>query len=284
MPDNKFLTSLAAAHFVIGLVAGFLAPIQLHSPLGLGRILIVLLLASVLCQAFILGLWGVTSIASPWKRITGLVVGSVYLEVLFYLGSDGALPGVSTVTVIASTGSLLLLREEGLRVTRLSHTCSPAQPETERLRFSIRGLMLLTAAVALLSTVARFFQGLQFTENRLHALSVFLSLCFVTIGFVALWAILGKGHPLQRGAVLFVLSPILGVFFAIAANAHQAGWFYIILSMLLYSAALLASLLVVRSCGYRFVWQASQLPVVSSDEEHVGGSFPLLDARGKSPQ
>ncbi len=44
---------------------------------------------------------------------------------------------------------------------------------------------------------------------------------------------------------------ILGAFFAAAVHAHSAGWVYILLTMLLYSAALLGSLAVVRSCGYR---------------------------------
>ena len=66
-------------------------------------------------------------------------------------------------------------------------------------------------------------------------------------------AALGKAQPLKRAAVVFVLSPILGIFFAIASNARSTERVFIIVSMLLYSVALLVSLFVVRSCGYRFV-------------------------------
>jgi hypothetical protein len=253
MPGNKRLTSLAATHFVAGLIAGFLATNGLHASSGLGGILLVPLVALVPCQAFILALWGVISNASPWKRIAGLLVGSVYLEMLWLLALEWELPGTSTVTIAVATVSLVVVRAIGGKFTRQLHNGPHGQPETERLRFSIRGLMLVTAAFALLSAVTRAFQVLHLPDNRLTPLIVFLSMCFVTIGFAALWAVLGKARPLERVAVVLVLSPILGAFFALAANAHQAGWALVILSMLLNSVALLVSLFVVRSCGYRFV-------------------------------
>jgi len=82
--------------------------------------------------------------------------------------------------------------------------------------------------------------------------SVF-GLCFTAVGLAAVWAALADARPRWRGPVVFGLAAILGVFFAVAANAQTAGWVYILLSMLLDSAALLGSLLVVRSCGYRLV-------------------------------
>ena len=278
---DKRLKSLAAIHFVIGLVAGFLKQIDLNAPRELSGLLVVPLVASVLCQAFILALWGVISTASPWKRIAGLLAGSVYLETLWLLALEGELPATSTITIGVTTAFLLVLRANGDKFTRQVQDGSPAQPETERLRFSIRGLMLLTAAVALLSAIAKAFQGIGFAPNRLTLVNVFLALCFVTIGFVALWAVLGKAKPLVRGAVVFVVSPILGVFFAISVNAHQAGWVYIILSMLLYSAALLASLLVLRSCGYRFVRRVTRLTIQPSSDGNVGETFPVGHPAGE---
>ena len=253
MPGNERLRSLAAIHFVIGLIAGVLATNGLHASSWLSGILLIPLVALVPCQAFILALWGVISTASPWKRIAGLLAGSVYLEMLWLLSLEWELPGTSSVTVAVATASLVVVRAMGGKLTRQVHNGSPAQPETERLRFSIRGLMLVTAAFALLSSVTRAFQVLHLPDNRLTPLIVFLSLCFVTIGFVGLWAVLGKARPLERVTVVLVISPNLGVFFALAANAHEAGWAYVILSMLLNSVALLVSLFVVRSCGYRFV-------------------------------
>ena len=95
------------------------------------------------------------------------------------------------------------------------------------------------------------------------------ALCFVGVGLVSLWAVLGDAYPLRRGPVVFVLSPVLGVFFAFATNANSDGWTYILLIMLLYPAALLGSLLVVRSRGYRLVHRAAPS---TSPPDDVGSS------------
>jgi hypothetical protein len=274
MPGDKRLIGLAATHFVTGLAAEFLAHIDLHAPRELSGLLVVPLIALVPCQALILALWGATSTASPWKRIAGLLAGSVYLETLWLQAFEGVLPGTLTITIAVTTASLLVLRTNGGRVTRQVHN---GPPEIKRLRFSIRALMLLIAAVALLSAVAT----LGFPPDRLTLENSFLSLCFVTTGFAALWAVLGKARPLVPGAVVFVLSPILGVFFAIFVNAHAAGWVYIILSMLLYSAALLASLLVLRSCGYRLVRCEIPLTEPPSGEGKVDQTFPVIHPSGE---
>jgi hypothetical protein len=52
--------------------------------------------------------------------------------------------------------------------------------------------------------------------------------------------------------LVFVLSAVLGALLGIAANAHGNVWVNIMSRLLLYTAALLASLPVVRSSGYRF--------------------------------
>jgi hypothetical protein len=252
MPRDKRLRSLAALHFVTGLIAGYLATIGSHAPNGLSGILLVPLVALVPCQAFLLALWGVTSTASPWKRIPGLLAGSVYLDMLWLLVLEGELPGTSTVTIAVATASLVVVRAMGGKFTRQVHNAPHGQPATGRLKFSIRSLLLLTAAFAVLSAVVRAFPP----ENRLTPFIVFLSLCFVTIGFVALWAVSGKARPLERAAVVLVLSPILGVLVVLASNARGAGRVYIILSMLLNSVTMLVSLFVVRSCGYRFARRA----------------------------
>ena len=275
MRSDKRLRNLAAIQFITGLVAGFLVQIHWNAPRELTGLLFVPLVASVVCQAFILALWGVTSTASSWKRIAGLLAGSVYLETLWLFGMAGELPGTSTITIGVTTACLLVVQAKWGKVTRQVQDGSPAPPETERLRFSIRGLMLLTVAFALLSAVARAFQSLQFLPTRLTLVNVFLSLCFVTIGFVAVWAVLGKAQPLVRAAVVLALSTILGVFFAISVKAPTAGWVYITLSMLLYSAALLASLLVLRSCGYRFVRHVKRLMDPPSSEGNVGETFTV---------
>jgi hypothetical protein len=277
MTGDRRLWMLAVGNLILGGVVTLLAPIQLSDPFGLAQILppsglrdilLVPLFASVLCQAVLLSLWVVTSTLSPWQRTGGLFAGTVCLEVLLSLGSLRELQGCAAVTIVGTTAILLVVRALGVRLARQDDPRQPAQPETEGLKFTIRSLMLFTAAVALLSAGVRVLQE---SPKRFLLLTTVWAMCFVAVGLVSLWAALGKARPLWRGTVVLVFSPVLGAFFASAAEAHRAGWVYIILTMLLYSALLLGSLLVVRSCGYRLVRRA-----VSSSEPFPGGG-------GRSP-
>ena len=167
MPGIKRLWWLVAAHLALGVTASFLAPVVVHPswlrcmlpPAGMDHILIVPLFALALCQALLIALWGTASTATPWKRLAGLVAGAVYLEALPFPDLRREFLGLSTVTVALSTASLLVGRALGIRVTRRSGRDQPPPPETEGLRFSIRGLMLLTAVVALLTAGARLLVG-----------------------------------------------------------------------------------------------------------------------------
>jgi hypothetical protein len=256
---DRRLLLLAVAHFACGVIAGVLAHIEFNDPFGLsgilppyglGHILIVPLVAVALCQAFLLAFWTAMSRVSPWWRMAGLVAGAVYLEALLPQTYKHEFFGASTVTIAVTTATLLVARVLGVRLTRPDDLGQPAQAETEGLRFSIRHLMLFTAAVGVLSAVARILQD---TPDRLLVLIVVWVLCCVTVGRVALWAALGNARPRWRGPVLFALAPVLGAFFAIAVRAHQSGSVLIALTMLLYPSLLFGSLLIVRSCGYRLV-------------------------------
>jgi hypothetical protein len=269
MPGDRKLQILVVAHVVLGVVTRLLAPVELRTPFGLEHILIVPFLASALCQAFLLSFWVAASQAATWMRLAGLVAGAVYLEALVPSGGRREVMGVSTITIVVTTATLLVVRWLGVRFTRQDDPDQAAKQEPEGLRFSIRGLMIFTAAVAVICAGARALEG---------ARSPFLfipvwALCFVAVGLVSLWAVLGDAHPLRRGPVVFILSPLLGAFFAFAANASSAGWIYILLIMLLYPAALLGSLLVVRSCGYRLVRKT--VPPTGSPDDR--GSSEMAD-------
>jgi hypothetical protein len=259
MTGNRRLWKVAVGNLGFGIVAAILAPIRLNvffglaaifPPSHLDRILVVPFLASVLCQAVLLSLWGATSGVSLWARMTGLVAGAVYLEALFHGDLRQELFGISTISIAVTTAIGFCGRALGVRVVRQDDPGRPSQAESEGLRFSIRGLMIFTAAVALLSAGARTLQD---SPKHMILLTAIWAMCFVAVGLASLWATLGNVRPRGRVLVVLVLSPVLGAFFAFAADAQGAGWAYIILTMLLYAALLLGSLLVARSCGYRLV-------------------------------
>jgi hypothetical protein len=252
MPGDRRLQILVVAHVALGVGTRVLAPVELSTPFGLGHILVVPFIASALCQAFLLSFWVAASQAAAWMRLAGLVAGAVYLEALVPSDLRREFQGTSTITIVVTAATLLVVRWLGVSFRRQDDPGQSARPESEGLRFSIRGLMIFTAAVAVVCAVARALEGYR---NPLLFIPVW-ALCFVAVGLVSLWAVLGHAHALRRGPVVFVLSPVLGASFAFVAGAHLAGWIYILLIMLLYPAALLGSLLVVRSCRYRLVRRA----------------------------
>jgi hypothetical protein len=113
-------------------------------------------------------------------------------------------------------------------------------------------MMLVTAAIAILIAGARALREL---PGPFLILNPLFGLCWALTGLIAIWAALGNAPPISRAPAVFGASVILAVVFAFAANAHQPGWVYVISSMLVYAAVLLASMLVIRSCGYRFAFQ-----------------------------
>jgi hypothetical protein len=266
MTGDSRLQRLAAGHLILGVVVTLLAPIQLPAllrlksllpPFGLRDVLIAPLIVSVLCQAVLLALWAIYTETPLWGRAAGLVAGAVYLDVLFRLGIPrGEFHGLGTVTIVVAAAALLVVRALDVRLTRDTDPGRLARPGAEGLRFSIRGLMLFTVVVALLSALTK---GLQESPRPIMLLTALWAMCFVAVGLAALWAALGYARPRRRGMVVLVLSPVLGAFFALAAEAHRAGQFYIMLTMLLYASLLFGSLLVVRSCGYRLVRRAASI-------------------------
>jgi hypothetical protein len=247
--DERVIRNLANVHVAIGIAAAIAARIDLPPTVGLPHILVAPLIASAMCQAVLLALWVVNSTASPFVRLGALAGGVVYVEALVANIVTGELFGIGITTLAATSLSLLVLRRLGIVLVRRVDSNRPDPDATAGLRFSIRSLMIVTAAVAILIAGAQALRAGPTGPRRVNPV---LGLCFTAVGLVALWAGLGHARPFLRGPVLILLALSLGVFFAIAANAHRAGWIYVLLTMLLFSTGLLASLSLIRACGYRY--------------------------------
>jgi hypothetical protein len=269
MTAKQGLGRLVVAHCALGLLAGAVAPIEvsipteyasLFPPNGLSRILIVLLLPTVMCQAFLIALWAVTSLSSPWLRLSGIVAGTVYLEVLIGIGSEWELSGCATITTVATFVCLLLMRWLPGTRGRRSVPVRYSGHKAGGLQFTILGLMLFTAAVAVFITVVKFAGGLS-THHLVR--TFFLGLSFVVVGLVALWAVLRYPSPQRRVPIVLTASVTLGFLFAWFADAHPSGRVYIMLTMLLYPAFLSGSLMVVRSYDDRLLKGASGHPTAT---------------------
>lgn len=251
MRDDRRIVRLFVVHLVLGLLTAILATFKVHSPFGFQHILIVPFFALTFSQVNLLGLWAVFSQAALWKRLAGGVIGTAYLESAFHLTFDSEFWSMPSAAAALTVVSLLVVRLYGVRLTRQADGVDSPCPELQGFRFSIRGLMALTAVVALLITVARAVQGSYGHPGLVPTL--LWSLCVVSVGLLTLRAFLGIGQPAWPGFFTVAVSPVLGAFFALVVNAHRDGWVYITTIMLLYPAVLLGSLLVLRASEYRIV-------------------------------
>jgi hypothetical protein len=260
MRGDRRLSWLVMTHLVLGLGSGVLAPIEIPTPSGLPHLPLVPLFALTFCQVILLSFWAVFSPTTRWKRLGGLVGGVAWLEALFYLPLkvEFLMPSVA---LVVTAGSLLLGRGLGIRLESLNDPAHPPSPESGGLGFSIRGLMMFIAVVALLSA------GLRRPRESSLIHMVIWSLCFVAVGLVALRAALGSSHLFQWRVVLLTLSPALGALLAYTTTTHRAGDIYVTTIMALYPAVLLGSLLVVRSCGYRLVCRSPRRPIPDGEGE-----------------
>ena len=168
MPGDRRLQILAVAHVALGVVTSVLAPVELRTPFGLGHIPMVPFFALALCQALLLSLWGAASQAKPWMRLAGLVAGAVYLEALVASDLRREFLGTSTITIVVTTATLLVVRWLGVRLTRQDDPGQSARQEPEGLRFSIRGMMIFTAAVAVLCAGARALEEARDSSFPVH--------------------------------------------------------------------------------------------------------------------
>lgn len=247
VPADMWLGRLAIIHFVVGISVAILARIPVAPPY-LRDYVALPVIALAACQSVLLAFWATNSAAPISTRLAALAGGIAYLETLEAGAFSGEVLGLATTTLVVSLASLSVLRHAGVRLVCRAEQTEPRTRAMAGLRFSIRDLMLVTAFVAILIAGARFARSSPVSHRLLMTL---LAAIFVTVALGALWSALGNAETLARGIAVVILSTVIGFCFGIAANAHQNGWVNIIATMLLYSGALLASLHVVRTCGYR---------------------------------
>lgn len=203
MSADRRLRRLAMAQVVLGLLFGISARYEIQTPFGLRHLPIVPLFALTFSQVVLLASWAVFSPRTVWSRLGGLIVGLAGLEAVFDLALRGEFVGMTSVAMAVISGSLLALRAFGVRLRDRGNPACSSRPESRRPRFSIRGLMALTAVVALLSAAVRTLKELPGPFSL--GLMVIWALCFVVVGLLAFRAALGQAHPARRCVAVFSL-------------------------------------------------------------------------------
>jgi hypothetical protein len=212
------------------------------------------LLALLLCQGTLLGVWAVFSSRDWRRRVVVTVVSVLCLDLLanVSLRFDPVIPVVS-INTLATAGILSLLRisHVGLRCIRVQVGAALAEPAGS-LRPSTRGLMFITGLVAALLWGAMWLRKVPREQESLVMAAGFAGL--VAVDLLSLRVALGEPRPLLRGAIVLATSLALGALYSYTVHSpdlHVS--LSIVAGFALESALLQGSLLVVRSCGWRLV-------------------------------
>jgi hypothetical protein len=235
---------LTIAHIVGGLVIVLLARDRADS-----QLLTAIYLGLFLSQVSLLGFWGGLAPLGWPVRLTGVAIGIAYLGWQFCFNMGGWALGFLLfvfLSTIAVTGIMLVVRQCVARLDRTSKANTSA--DTEALRFSIRHLMLLTLVVSCTLAIGRWL--LPYFPTFAFDLTV--SLSFMSVAGTSVWAMLGKAHLVRRSCIVLVVGlppACVPVFFLGDENNL---WFWITI-LTVQTTVLLASLFVVRRCGFRLV-------------------------------
>ena len=245
---------LLAAHIVAGLVLAWTGiPAATAFPIALFG-----LFPLVFAEAGLIGFWGGLSAIRLVFRLFAVLAATLYLWAVFVVPIRGgdiyAVLPVIALTVVPIIVVLVVLRHSR-RKLRLVDVAS-AGPASEGFQFSIRHLLLATAIVAVVLGIGRGVRTIGIAQSNMVAMATFPP-CFIMVELATLWAALGLGRPLPRLAVVVPTAFVVGAVpvFYLPDLPGQETWRYFILPIIVTIQAIItaASLLVVRSCGWRLV-------------------------------
>lgn len=244
---------LLVVHLGMGLTFSIWSAVEGTISFVFEFLLVVPALGIISAQTSLLGFCVAFSPAAWWHRPVGLIVGGIYLEAMFRLGGQDG-DGFNWLATISLCGIAIIFSVIRWRLADLQETHKAAShADREGLRFSVRGLMLFTLIVAAALVGVR--------ELREHApagpnflMIAIWGLCFVVTGLASVWAGLGLARPRLRSALVLLIAGVLGGLFVYGIDPPVWDtYFYIVSIMVLQVGTLIATLLVVRSCGYRLV-------------------------------
>jgi hypothetical protein len=201
----------------------------------------------ILSQVSLLGIWGNLGTSPWWMRLTGVVVGIGYLLPVFGIGvNEFSIETLIVFIAVVAVLSIPLLFARFFRIV-IRWGDSPVVP-VGPIQFSIRHLIIVTFVVACLITICRLVQPLLNRRPDIELLEI--AVTFGIVGVLPVWFALASKWP-----------PVfsIGVVIAGACAGYGLGWVYRGGELYWTTAAatealsVVASLLVVRSWGYRLV-------------------------------
>ncbi len=245
MSSKAKIGLLVAVHVVGGLLMAWYVKTHRLSPAS--NWISTGLLALVLAQAGLIGVWGGLSTIRLALRLPAVVAATALAwAVLLIVNSMAMLFDFLNITLTAVPIFVVLsvLRYSRRRL-RLAHLANES-PSAKGFQFSIRHLLLATAIVAVVLGISRAVRASLNTQSGIVLVGVYPP-CGVVVELATLWAALGMGRPTLRLVVIVPAAFVVGI--------PTLGWMWMPFSAHFGLQAIItaASLLVVRSCGWRMV-------------------------------
>jgi hypothetical protein len=263
------LTLLVAVHLLLGM-----APIAMFlHPGDLRWIPLTWALASIsFGQLMLLAFWAGLGTSAAWKRLAGSAAGACYLAtwptLALVVSPNAERSGYELVAYVALFAAMLVMfggifllwRRRFAQLRCVDDVDERPAVAPRRRQFSVLHLLLLMSIVAVVLGLMR--GATAGDTERWHELAInLLGVVALVVNIIAApWAALALGPARGRVALVLVVSVLLGmaVSFTAVFKLPMPEWRVWLFSTQSLAFAvppliLVASLLVVRSCGYRLV-------------------------------
>jgi hypothetical protein len=235
---------LVVGHVVVGLVGAFVAYFA-GSP---QTPWVAAFVGVVFSQTSLLAIWGSLGVSPWWQRLIGVIAGVAYLFLLLGVGISELDRETFIVVVLTTTFvAIPLLMVRLLRVA--IHLDCFSVVSVARIQFSIRHLMILTFVVACLITIGKLVQP--FAHGGVRFWLFWLAFTLSVVGILPVWFVLATKQPVLYSVGLIAVGACAGYCLArIGFVGEEKIW---MTATATEAMAVVVSLLVVRSCGYRLV-------------------------------
>lgn len=237
-------------------------------------------MATGFSQCGLLGFWLAYGRASMQSRAWTSLFGGVYLWWLNVFATEAwgkvdlmiVLPVLVFGCMLFFAATLTVMRKwkPGVGLIRQDGL----SPTVRGFQFSLRHLLLFTVAVSLVLAGAELMKSFAGAGVITRVLvCVVIVLCFVEGVLAALWASLGQGQVLVRMPIAVGLAALTGLIPAFYFRIDPKSYVLCVATAALAQVITVASLLVVRSAGFRLVRRLA--PQIDSEERAELVGHPL---------
>jgi hypothetical protein len=247
---------LVGSHVGLGIAMGLIAYFSKGNELPIW--LAIWFIGLVSSEMLLLGMWIGLANARWWLKLIGLVAGTAWLVVLAISPDPSSaqyfweeLVPFIAIPVVVFAGACWCGRHWLARMQQ-QNEWEPL-PAANELQFTMKSLGLLILAIAVILALGRLTRDIDAGSGGFVVTVFTISLTALLAGTMLIWACLGPGRISVRIPIALVGMAAVGLIFPYYVGGPE--WRFLVWPVLtlVLSGYVVASLLVVRSCGYRLV-------------------------------